>query len=224
MTRVVQKRGERGSLKWLQIAVAEHRHVLEEPIRSTFSDIGPIEWLSPLATDEFAEYRDAAFLERLGLPEAADALQVFWPRRGPQWDALACSGDVKFLFEAKAHLPEAFSAPSQASNPDSVELIRSSLSQAIEFLSANPIAPWDRAFYQYANRIAHLFFLRQIVKVDARMVFIDFVGDAEMGGPEHPAAWEGAYAIIDHVLGLRRRHRLSRYMTHIHPDVRLLAT
>lgn len=54
--------------------------------------IRPIEWLSPLRTDDYAEYRDAAFLQKLGLAQHAAALKEFWPTRGPQWDGLGHDG------------------------------------------------------------------------------------------------------------------------------------
>ena len=222
MTRVVRERGTRGSLKWIQTAVSLHRELLEEPIRAAFPDVGVVQWLSPLEVDSFAEYRDGAFLERLGLAELKEPLRSFWPQRGPQWDALARSGDVRLLFEAKAHLREAFSAPTQAVDPQSLALIERSLGQVAEALGAEPIAPWHRAFYQYANRIAHLYFLREVAGVDARLVFVDFIGDVGMGGPDTSAMWQGAYATMDHVLGLRRGHRFTKFIAHVYPDTRLL--
>lgn len=48
-------------------------------------------WLSPLQDDDYAEYRDAEFLHRLGLDELVPSLKQFWPRSGPEWDALSKS-------------------------------------------------------------------------------------------------------------------------------------
>jgi hypothetical protein len=63
MTRTVQPLGARGSLKWVQLAVNERPDQLDVAIPVK----GHIEWLSPLKDDGYAEYRDAAFLERIGL-------------------------------------------------------------------------------------------------------------------------------------------------------------
>ena len=43
--------------------------------------------------DKFAEYRDAAFLENLALQEFTEELEKFWPKMGPQWDALGRTAD-----------------------------------------------------------------------------------------------------------------------------------
>ena len=83
-------------------------------------------WLSPLLTDEWAEYRDEAFLERIGHPELAAALNGFWPTRGPQWDGLAKTGDIVLLVEAKAHVGELASSGA-AESPASRDLIAKSL-------------------------------------------------------------------------------------------------
>ena len=82
MSRVVQKTGLRGSLKWIQRAVNEHPDVLNAAI-----GLGEVEWLSPLGSDEYAEYRDGSFLERCGVKHLSSDLEAFWPQRGPQWDA-----------------------------------------------------------------------------------------------------------------------------------------
>jgi hypothetical protein len=80
-------------------------HVLDEQI-----GLGPIDWRSPLREDDYAEYRDAAFLERIGVILGQRPLDGFWPRGGPQWDALgrAASGEP-VIVEAKAHLNELYS-------------------------------------------------------------------------------------------------------------------
>jgi len=76
--RAVQKCGNKGSLKWLQRAIAAHPELLQ-PL-----NVPTIRWVSPLAEDEFAEYRDAAFLEQIGQAGLRDSLKQFWPALGPQ--------------------------------------------------------------------------------------------------------------------------------------------
>ncbi len=65
-------------------------------------------------------------------------------------------------------------------------------------------------------------FLREH-KVNASLVLLNFLGDAEMGGPQSAAEWESAYAVAWHVLGLPRNHKLSRRFLHVYLDVRSLA-
>ena len=42
-----------------------------------------IEWLSPLESDNYRQYRDRTFLQHLGLEDSAGRLAAYWPRLGP---------------------------------------------------------------------------------------------------------------------------------------------
>jgi hypothetical protein len=218
--RVVQPVGTKGSLKWIQRAIAERWPDLEEPIRAQIGLGCRIDWVSPLAQDEFAEYRDAAFLARLGLGHLAGDLARFWPARGPQWDALGRSdaGHV-LLVEAKAHIGE-FCSPASAAGDASLGLIRRSLAWAGEWIGADPAASamWHRQFYQYANRLAHLVWLRE-QDIDARLVLVGFVNDGDMLGRTTPEAWEAAYQVANFAMGIRGSRALARHVIHVMPDV-----
>jgi len=218
--RVAQPVGERGSLKWIQRAVAERWDDLEAPVLACLSGAHSLEWLSPLPEDEFAEYRDAAFLRKLGLERLAASLADFWPRRGPQWDALATSdaGHI-LLVEAKAHIGEFVSPPSQAS-PESLNQIRRALTETAGALSVAEENKdgWSRHFYQYANRLAHLNWMRGH-GADAKLVLVGFVHDDDMPGRTTREAWQAAYLIANSVLGLRAQHPLAAHIIHVHPEV-----
>lgn len=213
--RAEQPVGTRGSLKWIQRAVERRPDLL------SLDGLGPVQWLSPLREDGFAEYRDAAFLERVGCGRLKDELAGFWPARGPQWDALGRAGETVVLVEAKAHLREVLSPASQAS-PASREKIDLAFATVKRELKVRDGANWAEVFFQYANRLAHLWFLRNS-GVEAKLVFVDFLHDIEMGGPENPAEWEAVYLAADYALGLPRRHVLERHVHHLFPDVRELA-
>jgi hypothetical protein len=215
--RVAQPEGARGSLRWMQRAVAERWDDLEAPIAARVG--APVEWRSPRADDDFAEYRDAAFLRLLGLERLEGALADFWPKRGPQWDALGvtAAGQV-ILVEAKAHVAE-FCSPASGASEESLAHINASLAQVAAALGSSCGDLWPRLFYQYANRLAHLWFLREH-GVDALLVLVGFTGDREMGGPETAEAWRAAYVVADHALGLRSRHPLASRILHVHPQVR----
>jgi hypothetical protein len=203
---------------WIQRAVNERWPSLEGPLLQKTQG-GAITWLSPLASDGFAEYRDASFLELIGQEGLVPALKDFWPTRGPQWDALGktMQGDV-LLVEAKAHVPEMCSLGT-AATPDSRSRIEATLNQVAQHLDANAgRAAWTDFFYQIANRIAHLHFLRSN-GVSAWLVYVNFLGDKEMGGPTTPETWEAAYQVAFHVMGLRKDHLLSRFMVHTYPSV-----
>lgn len=216
--RTVQPVGTRGSLKWIQRAVNERWDSLEVPLLEALG-ADAIEWTSPLTSDAYAEYRDESFLARIGQAGLADDLKAFWPARGPQWDALGVTsaGDV-LLIEAKAHIAEMCS-PGTAAGPVSRARIEQALDEVAVRLGARPDrATWSMHFYQLANRIAHLDFLRQR-GVRAWLVLVNFVGDADMRGPTTEEGWDAAYTVAFHVMGLRRGHPLNRYILHVYPTV-----
>jgi len=215
--KAVQPEGERGSLKWMQRSVHERWQSLEAPI---FAATGAesIEWRSPLASDGYAEYRDADFLQAIRAERLSFELSAFWPRRGPQWDALANTDrNQVLLVEAKAHVPE-FCTPGTSATLDSRAAIAATLTKVAAVLGASKGELWPDIFYQYANRLAHLWFLRN-GNIDAYLVLVGFVGDTEMKGPKLAEAWEAAYTVADYALGLPKRHALSPYIIHVHPQV-----
>jgi hypothetical protein len=223
VTRCPRPPASRGSEKWLQRAINDKLDVLDTPLRQALK-AHHIEWLSPRADDEFSEYRDAAFLDRLGLGALTDDLAAFWPQRGPRWDALARTdrGQV-LLIEAKAHIAEMLPGKgSAAESPASIVQITAALDATARALGATPRAPWITTFFQLANRLAHLHFLRDH-GIDAWLVLIDFVGDGDMGGPESAEAWQAAHQVAAYVMGLPARHALAPHVIHLYPHVSELA-
>ncbi|MCC7017844.1 MAG: hypothetical protein IT564_11645, partial [Rhodospirillales bacterium] len=107
-----------GSQRWLQVAVARAPELLDDAFREAgaIDQDETLAWCSPLAITQFSEFRDERAFEAMGIAEfPVKSLEEFWPRRGPVWDGLAVSSKQNFiLVEAKAHIPEALSPPSQA--------------------------------------------------------------------------------------------------------------
>lgn len=219
MNRIPQPEGVRGSLKWIQTAVNENWQSLNQPIEAQIGKGERVEWRSPLQNDDFAEYRDGTFLELLDLSGLKPQLADFWPRGGPQWDALGItSGGTRLLVEAKAHVQEMCS-PGSAASVKSLELIRSRLDATATALNAKEErVAWHKNFYQVANRLAHLNWLRDL-GIDARLVMVNFLNDADMGGPTSASEWHAAYQVAHHVMGLGRRHKLTPYIIEVFPDV-----
>lgn len=209
--RIEQPEGHKGSLKWMQRAVNTSPHRLQ-PDR-----LPPLTWVSPLAADGFAEYRDGGFLRRLGLGPLAPALADFWPARGPQWDGLATFPGGVVLAEAKAHLRE-FDTPPSAAGPTSARRIAAAFSQVQSALGLTPRAPWHRRFYQYANRLAHLWWLRE-QGINAHLLLIGFLNDPDLNGPSSTAEWHDAIAGAEEALGLTP-NPLAFALHTLHPDVR----
>ena len=219
--RAVESGTARGSLKWIRKAVNEHTELLNARVRESLalpSDI-EIEWKSPLVDDEFAEYRDDDFLALLGVKQLEHPLSRFWPVRGPQWDALATVGrDGLLIVEAKANVPEAVS-PGTGAKGKRLKDIERSLAQTKQFLGVPTEIPWSGKLYQYANRLAHLYFLRTLNKKRAYLAFVYFTGADDVDGPQTIAEWVAAMTVVKGVLGVSKRHRLSRYVGDVYISV-----
>jgi hypothetical protein len=76
-------------------------------------------------------------------------------------------------------------------------------------------------FYQYANRLAHQYFLRQLNGVSSILVFLYFVNADDMLGPTSEAEWKGAIRLIHAALGLPKSLE-DRAVFEAFLDVRLL--
>ena len=213
--RVRQPEGHRGSLKWIQQAVERCPDLLQPP------GLPKITWLSPRREDGFAEYRDSAFLDLLGLSHLSGTLQEFWPKRGPQWDALGMTRRGPVLVEAKAHVKEFFSPATQAAAV-SLHRIETAFRAVQDDLGLRPAADWTQVYFQYANRLAFLWWLRR-QGVEAELVFVSFLNDRDVGGPENAETWRAAFAGADYALGLPARHPLSAHIHHLAPDVGRIA-
>lgn len=196
------KKGRKGSLKWMQVLINLNPEVINRQL-----GFEGIEWRSPLVDDDYAEYRDIDFLDILGLNHLQDQLQEFWPRSGPQWDALGKIGDKVFLVEAKANIPEIKSSCA-AINPNSIDKIKKNISDTKAFLGITENDNWLEGFYQYSNRLAHLFFLREICCVDAELVFIYFCDDPTHI-PTSISAWEVALATQKRLMGINKLDNVS---------------
>ena len=202
MTRVRQKRGIKGSLKWIQGIAENPDHFVNQGIRANLRIPAEqrVDWRSPRADDDFAEYRDESWLAILGLSHLAQDLKLFWPRGGPQWDAVGRVGDGRVLLvEAKAHVSEMNSTC--AASSQSREQIDRALESAKVFYGANGDSDWGRGFYQYANRLAHVRFLRAH-DIDAHLVGVYFLGDMAMRGPREIGQWAKAIDDCHDHLGL----------------------
>lgn len=195
-----------GSQRWLQVAINRKPQLFLSALQRS-GTIGPrvsVTWCSPLEKEGFREYRDWKALEKVGIAKAnlKRALEQFWPARGPVWDALGITSEGHPLFiEAKAHIPEA-ATPATRASPASLDLIERSLLEARRFYAPRATAPWSNLFYQYANRLAHQYFLKQVNNVPSGLVFLYFVNADDMLGPMSEEEWHGAVRLIHAVLGL----------------------
>ena len=219
MARVPKKKGDKGSLRAIQWYVNEAPDELgrqiEEASRGGIK--APIAWKSPRQGDAFAEYSDAEFIEKLEVPLPARSLEQFWPKGGPNWDALGTSRNGQVvLVEAKSHVSEIISSPCGAGKP-ALRRIKAALCEVAAALEVDSSCDWTGTFYQYANRLAHLYFLRDVNKVPAWLVQVCFVNDTTVVGPKTAPEWRAAVEVLQGALGLKK-HRLSRYVVEVFPD------
>jgi len=224
MSRMPQKPASRGSQKWIQLLVNRAPHLLDRAIARhlSFSPTDKIVWLSPLAQDAYAEYRDEMFLSKIEARAEVAPLSGFWPARGPQWDALGrTSRGEPLLIEAKAHIPELLSPPTQATGR-SVSVIRTSLDRVKRAVGSRAAADWSGVYYQYTNRLAHLYFLRSLNRIPAYLVFVYLLNDADMQGPKTAEEWAGAIRLVHAQLGIdeaRLAKALGAAVTDVFIDV-----
>jgi hypothetical protein len=209
-----------GSQRWLQVAIDRHPAALNRPISQILGVAeDTISWRSPLRSEGFCEYRDMEALRCLDVTRLPQrSLSAFWPRRGPVWDALGRTerGDLLFV-EAKAHIAEAASSPTHASTA-SLPLIQKSRLEVRRFLAPNSEADWTRSFYQYANRLAHLYLFRRLNDLPAHLVLVYFLNARDVGGPTSVAEWRAAIALLQAALGLKS-HSLESFIHTVFVDI-----
>jgi hypothetical protein len=165
-------------------------------------------WVSPSEQDGFREYYDRAFLDKLGLLPLATKLDEFWPSGGPHWDALGVvdpdNADPTpryLLVESKSYAREVFGGGCLAK--ESRVKIDDALRATSDWLNATCTPSWTGRLYQYANRLAHLYFLRELGEREAWLINLCFVDDPHR--PTSVAEWHTALPRFGLELGLTHR-------------------
>lgn len=191
-----------GSQRQIQTWVNEHPDELTRRMLDALpllkQQTPNIRWVSPLRQEHYGEYYDQDFLRVIEHPELAEALNVFWPRSGPRWDALATiefpNGPTRkgvVLVEAKSHRIEMFSRGCGAGG-QSLKAIQASLKDTRRGLGVKEALyiedKWIGPLYQYTNRLAYLHFFNEVAKVPAWLVNIYFLNDPYR--PTSQVQWE----------------------------------
>ena len=197
-----------GSQLQSQLWVNTRTDELNDAIRAEFDDLADeeITWTSPLAADGYTEYQDKGFLRAVGLEEHGDALAAFWPKRGgPVWDALATvdfDDEVGVLLAEGKSYPSEFASSSAATDPESIAQIEAALGQTRAWLGVDgDPATWLDGYYQTANRLAHLYWLREVIGIRAWLIHLLFVDDPHQ--PTSASEWEDGVRTADAALGLQ---------------------
>ncbi len=218
--KVRQKKNGKGSLRNIQLLINRNVELINSEIRKLCREFenDEIIWVSPMKEDEFAEYSDDDFLRQIDLNPDEIKLSVFWPKRGPQWDALAKTAKGKIiLVEAKANIREFVGSPTKAKE-ESVLLIRKSLNETKSFLDIANGVDWSGRYYQYANRLSHLYFLREQCGKQVYLVNVYFIGDSSVKGPDVEEKWHVAEKARNTYLQITD-HKLTKYVLNIFIDI-----
>lgn len=86
-------------------------------------------------------------------------------------------------------------------------------------MGAKQEADWMGGYYQYANRLAHLYFLYILCRVPTWMVFIYFLGAKRTYGVRTRQEWAEGLARIQTSLGLPQEHPLVQRIVNVFPRV-----
>jgi hypothetical protein len=224
MARRIRPLNATRSEHWLRVLINRHPDLLAAQTSAIFNwpQSETIRWISPLAADDYAEYSDSSVLDILQLKPDNVPLTAFWPQRGPCWDGLGRTTSGRpLLVEAKAYVEEANSSRSGAGSTSLAHICRS-LNQLKSYLRSASPHDWSALFYQYTNRLAHLYFLRQLNGIDAYLIFVYFVNAPDVPEPTSEAQWRGANRLLKATLQLGRRHTLADYIAEVFVDVREL--
>lgn len=178
-----------------------------------------IEWLPyPQTSKGDREFQRLEFLPASDAQEVLDTFKRFWPTtgKGQTWDLVGRAGKSWLLVEAKASWPE-FVSSSCGASPTSMKTINKALTKVKADLKVHRFFDWRGTYYQHANRLAALWFLRQH-GVDARLVGVQFYGDVFPDGtpcPRSRAQWQALIEARRLTMGLPKTHRLSRWEHHV---------
>jgi hypothetical protein len=208
-----------GSMLQAQLYVNDRTDELNRAILAELPELArlnpEIRWVSPLRGGGFKEFWDARSLRELGFDELAERLSDWWPTGGPHWDALArleFPAGVRgvLLVEGKSYPDEMLDNKGlSATSPRSIEKITRALEETQRWLAVDtPLEAWLRPYYQTANRLAALYWLRRELGDDrAWLVHLCFLNDPTHKSPRLRSTreqWELAFAAAAAHLGLQK--------------------
>jgi hypothetical protein len=187
----------------VQTYVNEFPCDFQDAISSALQTALKLKWVSPLKSERYVEYQDRSFLRALGLGCFSQQLTSFWPNGGPVWDALArdeISGGV-VLVEAKSHVAEIYGCGSKAVDKVSIWQIEATLRATKQWLDVPHDKEWKTKLYQSANRLAHLYFFREVLHLPAWLVNVYFINDAH--SPTSMEGWSSGIQEVKRALGVK---------------------
>ena len=211
--------------------VHQHREQLDRELCRQVSSLGEfvmepgssINWIAP--TIEGKEIRDGIWSKVLPPPTPQE--DGFWLVGGPVWDAAGIAGGKHdpgigiVLIEAKAHAAELVSPRMEPSTSEIDDQRRAALDEAKLTYGVDPPVPWTLTYYQLANRLAFLYYLRVRRKQPAWLINLYFFGDSfssgskQVEGPPDAAGWTEALTEAKRALGLGKDHPLKDFVADV---------
>lgn len=202
-----------GSEDHLRRYMTERRADLDRAVLGAMNNpLASCEWLAfPTRSDGSGNDRELEGMEFLSQAKSVEAWKQFWPTTGSSqnWDAVGRLVDGSktewLLVEAKARARELNSACKAVGKGRAI--IEKALLETRLHMKITADRSWTDSFYQIANRLASLYFLNQIAKEPARLVFVYFTGDRYPDGsvgPKDQLAWEAIIAEAHEALALPR--------------------
>jgi hypothetical protein len=171
-----------------------------------------VQWLSPLDSVRYRISPSADFLRAAGLSGQPNLLESRWSRLGPCWDAVGLfshrDGGPQgvLLVEANSQLEE-IEGPRCRVPARSMPVIMQTFRETRRWLGAVETQDWTGPLHRMANRLAHLYLLRNHLDVPAWLVQVYFLNDPAR--PASHADWLPAIAGAQARLGLCRRPPFS---------------
>jgi len=155
------------------------------------------------------ELKGLEFLDAPNFQSVLKDWEAFWPTTGNQqnWDAV---GRVRvkcqpqwLLVEAKANTNEMISSCGATPGSPSMIQIEAAFRDTQNYFTITPGGDWTRDYYQLANRLAVLYFLRAH-NIPARLLLIYFLGDKNPSGtcPVNESDWRVEINLQDRHIGL----------------------
>lgn len=200
-----------------------HRKYLSQKVLSVTGG-NSIDWLDFQFSKEnrpLMDDREFLGLEFIQNTRVQEKWKEFWTQTGTphNWDAI---GQIRFdnqqewlLVEAKGHIGELTSKCGAKS-----EISRQKISSAFRKTShafgnqSRPVDKWFEPYYQYANRLAVLYFLMQECSpaAYARLLFIYFYGENMEGCkcPQMKQEWLPEIQAMNAWLGIEKNNELAR--------------
>ena len=203
-------------LRWM----GRHREAFNRTILEQIGEKhSSIQWLD-FKFDPKAKLKDAE-LKGLEFLSPNDSLESewrdFWPTQGnpPNWDAVGRLTGIDgkeehLLVEAKARVGEIKSdCKAKEKSKEKIDAAFREVKRGLGIVCDND---WKEGYYQFANRLATLYFL-DAHEIAARLLCIYFIGDkfpnSKCVCPKSQEEWIDALKKQDDYLGLSAGHKLQ---------------